>query len=70
MVKGIKTATLGRVSMDMLAVNLSDIPEANVGDLATLWGQELSLDEVAAKTGILSYNLTCSVAPRVTFDYV
>ncbi|MDG2176442.1 MAG: alanine racemase [Gammaproteobacteria bacterium] len=69
MVQGKKTATLGRVSMDMLAVNLSDIPDANVGDLATLWGQELSLDEVAAKTGILSYNLTCSVAQRVNFEY-
>ena len=69
MVKGIKTATLGRVSMDMLAVNLSDIPDTNVGDLATLWGQELSVDEVAAKTGILSYNLTCSINRRVEFTY-
>jgi len=55
--------------MDMLAVNLSDIPDANVGDLATLWGQELSVDEVAAKTGILSYNLTCSINRRVEFTY-
>lgn len=67
-VNGRRTATVGRVSMDMLAVDLDDI-DANVGDLATLWGKELSLDEVAAKTGILSYNLTCSVARRVTFDY-
>lgn len=69
MVAGKRTATLGRVSMDMLAINLSDIPEAKVGDLATLWGQDISLDEVAAKTGILSYNLTCSVARRVDFEY-
>lgn len=68
-VAGKRTATLGRVSMDMLAVNLSHIPEAKEGDLATLWGQDLSLDEVAAKTGILSYNLTCSVARRVDFNY-
>jgi alanine racemase len=70
MVAGRRTRTLGRVSMDMLAVDLSDIADAKVGDLATLWGQELSLDEVAAKTGILSYNLTCSVARRVEFTYV
>lgn len=69
MVAGKRTGTLGRVSMDMLAVDLSNIPEANVGDPATLWGADLSLDEVAAKTGILSYNLTCSVARRVEFTY-
>ena len=64
-----KTGTVGRVSMDMIGVDLSEIPEAKVGDLATLWGKELSLDEVAARTGILSYNLTCSVARRVNFEY-
>jgi len=69
MVGGKKTGTVGRVSMDMIGVDLSNIPDAKVGDLATLWGKELSLDEVAAKTGILSYNLTCSVARRVNFEY-
>lgn len=69
LVAGKRTGTVGRVSMDMLAVDLSAIPEAQAGDLATLWGQDLSLDEVAAKTGILSYNLTCSVARRVSFEY-
>ncbi len=70
MIAGKKTGTVGRVSMDMIGVDLSGIPEAKVGDLATLWGKELSLDEVAAKTGILSYNLTCSVARRVDFKYI
>ena len=69
LVAGKHTGTVGRVSMDMLGVDLSDIPEAKEGDLATLWGQDLSLDEVAAKTGILSYNLTCSIARRVSFHY-
>ncbi len=62
---GRRTATLGRVSMDMLAIDLSTIPEAQPGIFAELWGNIVSLDEVAAHTGILSYNLTCSVAPRV-----
>lgn len=70
LVAGKHIGTVGRVSMDMLGVDLSDIPGANVGDLATLWGQDLSLDEVAAKTGILSYNLTCSIARRVAFEYI
>ena len=70
LVAGKRTGTIGRVSMDMLAVDLSDIPDANPGDVATLWGRDLSLDEVAAKTGILSYNLTCSVNHRrVEFIY-
>jgi len=69
MVNGQRTQTVGRVSMDMLAVDLSNM-DASVGDLATLWGKDLSLDEVAAKTGILSYNLTCSISRRVPFEYV
>jgi len=70
MVGSKKTGTVGRVSMDMIGIDLSDIPDAKVGDLATLWGADLSVDEVAAKTGILSYNLTCSVARRVAFKYI
>ncbi|MGA0934264.1 MAG: alanine racemase [Pseudohongiellaceae bacterium] len=70
MVDGKRTCTVGRVSMDMLAVDLSEIPEAREGGVATLWGEALSLDEVAAKTGILSYNLTCSIARRVEFSYI
>ena len=69
MVAGKRTATVGRVSMDMLAIDLSNISDTKVGDLATLWGKDLSLDEVAAKTGILSYNLTCSISRRVEFTY-
>jgi alanine racemase len=62
---GRRTASLGRVSMDMLAIDLSTIPEAQPGMFAELWGNTVALDEVAAHTGILSYNLTCSVTPRV-----
>lgn len=70
LVAGQRTGTLGRVSMDMLAVDLSAIPDAKAGGRVTLWGQDLCLDEVAAKTGILSYNLTCSINHRrVEFDY-
>jgi len=70
MVCGKRTQTLGRVSMDMLAIDLTSIPAVQAGDLVTLWGKDVSLDEVAAHTGILSYNLTCSVAARVPRIYV
>ncbi|MDC0598240.1 alanine racemase [Gammaproteobacteria bacterium] len=64
-----RSATIGRVSMDMLAIDLNNIPEAKVGDPVILWGDQLSLDEIAEKTGILSYNLTCSISARVKFIY-
>lgn len=64
-----RSRTLGRISMDMLAVDLTDLPTAQVGDPVTLWGKGLPADEVAAHTGILSYNLFCSITRRVQFEY-
>lgn len=65
LVNGKRTRTVGRVSMDMLAVDLSDIPEAGVGAPVTLWGKGVSADEVAAAAGTVSYELLCALAPRV-----
>lgn len=67
---GTRTHTLGRVSMDMLAIDLGPVPAACIGDVVELWGPRISLDEVAAHTGILSYNLTCSVSARVPLIHV
>ncbi len=69
LVNGKRTGTLGRVSMDMIAIDLSGHPDTAIGDMATLWGNDLPLDEIAEHTGILSYNLTCSIAPRVERHY-
>ncbi len=66
-VGGIRTQILGRVSMDMLAVDLSCVPQAQVGTPVILWGAEgLSVDEVATAAGTIGYELLCAVAPRVT----
>lgn len=65
LVAGIRTRTLGRVSMDMLAVDLTPVPQAGVGTPVTLWGEGLSADEVAAAAGTVSYELLCALAPRV-----
>ena len=65
LVGGQRTRTVGRVSMDMIAVDISDLPEAYIGTPVTLWGQGLSADEVAASAGTLSYELLCALAPRV-----
>ncbi len=69
LVDGIRTESCGRVSMDMIAVDLSPVPDARLGSVVSLWGDILSLDEVAEHTGILSYNLCCSIAPRVERVY-
>jgi alanine racemase len=62
-----RASTLGRVSMDMLCVDLSACPDASIGSRVTLWGDGLSADEVAAAAGTVSYELLCAVAPRVPF---
>ena len=65
-VNGVRTRLLGRVSMDMLAVDLGPVPQARVGDDVVLWGQGgPTVDEVAAAAGTIGYELLCAVAPRV-----
>ena len=70
LVDGQRSRTLGRVSMDMLVVDLSGLPQAGFGSTVTLWGQatqgeRLSIDEVAAQAGTVGYELMCALAPRV-----
>ncbi len=65
LVCGRRTRTLGRVSMDKISVDVSDIPEAGVGSRVQLWGGGLSADEVATATGTVSYELFCALAARV-----
>ncbi|MGE5471821.1 MAG: alanine racemase [Bacteroidota bacterium] len=71
-VQGRRTRTVGRVSMDMLACDLTDIPEAGIGSPVVLWGRsvagEVTADEVAAAAGTISYELFCAVAPRVPVE--
>ncbi|MGB6105738.1 MAG: alanine racemase [Pusillimonas sp.] len=65
-VDGVRTRLVGRVSMDMLAVDLTPVPGAGVGSRAVLWGQGgPSVDEVAQAAGTIGYELLCAVAPRV-----
>ena len=65
LVNGKRTRTVGRVSMDMVCVDISDIPGAYIGTPVTLWGEGLSADEVAAAAGTVGYELLCALAPRV-----
>ncbi|WP_092945919.1 alanine racemase [Roseateles sp. YR242] len=70
LVGGRRTATIGRVSMDLLAVDLTDLPQEGAGSEVTLWGQGpqgsvLAIDEVARAAGTIGYELMCAVARRV-----
>lgn len=64
-VDGQKTRLAGRVSMDMITVDLTGISSARVGSKVTLWGRGLPIDEVAEAAGTLGYELMCALAPRV-----
>jgi alanine racemase len=68
-VAGRRSRTLGRVSMDMLVADLTDIPEAGIGAPVILWGGEggahVPVDEVASAAGTVAYELFCALAPRV-----
>ena len=65
LVAGQVTKTVGRVSMDMLCVDVSELPEAYIGTPVTLWGEGLSADEVAASAGTVSYELLTGLGARV-----
>jgi alanine racemase len=65
LVDGVRCALAGRVSMDMLMVDLNGVPGARVGSEVTLWGAGLPIDEVAQAAGTIGYELMCAVAPRV-----
>jgi alanine racemase len=64
-VAGRRTRTVGRVSMDMLTVDLDPVPEARVGSAVQLWGDRVGVDEVASSAGTIGYELLCRLAPRV-----
>jgi alanine racemase len=70
LVDGVRTHSVGRVSMDMLTVDLTPVPGAGLGSEVILWGRGpngavLAIDEVAQSAGTIGYELMCAVAPRV-----
>jgi alanine racemase len=70
LVAGVPSRTVGRVSMDMLTVDLGMVPDAGIGTEVTLWGRSaqgasLSIDVVARAAGTVGYELMCALAQRV-----
>jgi alanine racemase len=69
-VNGMLTRTLGRVSMDMLAVDITDIPDAGIGSAVELWGKQVPVDAVAQASGTIGYELLCAVTARVPMHVI
>lgn len=64
-VDGVRTRVVGRVSMDMLTVDLTPCPNAGVGAPVELWGTQLPIDDVAQACGTIGYELMTAVTARV-----
>jgi alanine racemase len=60
LVNGVECALIGRVSMDLITVDLRNYPQANIGDLVTLWGKGLPVERVAASADTIAYELVCA----------
>lgn len=67
LVNGKRVPLIGRVSMDMLSVDLSGQPHTYIGDAVTLWGEGLPVEEIARCASTIPYQLLCGVTPRVKF---
>lgn len=69
LVSGVRCHIIGRVSMDMLTIDLRNYPRAQIGDQVILWGDGLPIEEVARYTHHIPYELVCGIQQRVIFDW-
>jgi alanine racemase len=65
LVRGRRVPVVGRVSMDLVTIDVTDVPDAAFGDEAVLLGDEITAEELAAKTDTISYEVFCRVSRRV-----
>jgi alanine racemase len=70
LVNGERVPLVGRVSMDALSVDLTDLEKAEAGDPVELWGQQLSVNEVASAAGTIGYQLLAGLTGRVPLDFI
>jgi len=70
LIHGKRVPLIGRVCMDMIMVDLRGCPEAEIGEYATLWGDDLPAGEVATWADTIPYVLFCGVNRRVKFEVI
>jgi alanine racemase len=68
LLRGRRMPLIGRVSMDMICLDLRDADDATIGDRVVLWGEGLPVDEIAACADTISYQLLCGVTARVRVE--
>jgi len=68
LVGGRRASVVGRVSMDMVAVDVTDLPPVSVGDEVVMWGPGVPVEDVARAAGTIPYELVCGVSQRVHLD--
>lgn len=64
LIKGHMCPLIGRVSMDMLQVDVTGLPDIQLGEVATLWGEGLPVEKLAAAAGTISYDIFCALQWR------
>jgi alanine racemase len=69
-VSGINTHLVGRVSMDMIAVNITHIPKASINSHVELWGEHIKIDDVAQASNTIGYELMCGINQRVPIQII
>jgi alanine racemase len=73
LIHGVKTIILGRVSMDMITIDLRPLEQygiaSHIGDTVILWGEDLPIEYIAQKSGTIAYELLCQITQRVDFEY-
>lgn len=69
-VGGVECELIGRVSMDMMAVDLSNISGAQLGDDVLLWGEGLPVEKIAESAGTINYELLCHITHRAERRYL
>lgn len=70
LINGIRVPIIGRISMDLITVDLRDLPGASVGDEVILWGQGLPIEEIADAADTIGYELVCRLTARVDYQVV
>jgi len=68
-VNGRRAPLVGRVSMDMITVDVTDLPAVSVGDPVVLWGEGVPAEEIAQHAGTIAYELICGVSQRVAPEF-
>jgi alanine racemase len=68
LIGGARHPLVGRVSMDMIAVDVTGVPKVAAGNRAVIWGEGLPVEEVAQHADTIPYELLCGVSQRVPVE--